>query len=63
MNLLKPLLSTPARSRVFTCLSMLFLGVLALRPAVPTRAAGSGTWTLTGSMHVAREGATARSVS
>lgn len=59
MNLLKPQQSTGVRLRVFTALLVLFLGALTVLPAVPTLAAGSGTWQLTGSMHVAREGATA----
>ena len=59
MNLLKPLLSTGARSRVFTSLIVLILGAFIGLSAVPSLAAGSGTWTLTGSMHVAREDATA----
>src|SRR5258708_25788940 len=38
---------------------LLVLGVLTVLPAVPTLAAGSGTWTLTGSLHVARADSTA----
>ena len=38
---------------------LLVLGVLSMLPAVPTLAAGSGTWTLTGSLHVARADSTA----
>ncbi len=59
MNLLKPLLSTCVRSRVFTGLLVLVLGAFTGLSAVPAQAASSGTWTLTGSMHVAREDATA----
>src|SRR5260221_8400143 len=33
---------------------LLVLGALTMLPAVPTLAAGSGTWTLTGSLHTAR---------
>src|SRR5579862_3554702 len=47
---LTPLLAIPL---------LLILGVLTVLPAVPILAAGSGTWTLTGSMHVAREDAMA----
>ena len=56
MNLLKPLLSTGVRSRVCSGLIVLVLGALALLLAVPALAAGSGKWTLTGSMHTARSG-------
>jgi N-acetylneuraminic acid mutarotase len=56
MNPVKTLLSTLVRSRLFIVLA---LGALTVLPAVPTLAAGSGTWTVTGSMHVAREDATA----
>jgi N-acetylneuraminic acid mutarotase len=56
MNPIKTLLSTCVRSRLFI---VLVLGALTVLPAVPTLAAGSGTWTLTGSMHVAREDSTA----
>jgi hypothetical protein len=59
MNLLKPLLSTCVRSRVFSGLIVLVLGTLTGLSAVPTLAAGSGTWQLAASMHVAREDATA----
>ncbi len=59
MNPIKTLLSTCVRSRVFIGLIVLVLGALTVLPAVPTLAAGSGTWTLTGSMHVAREDAMA----
>jgi len=59
MTSLKPLQSTYVRSRLFTGLLVLILGALTVLPAVPTLAAGSGTWTLTGSMHVARADATA----
>jgi len=59
MNPLKPLLSTCVRSRLFTGLIVLVLGALTVLPAVPTLAAGSGTWTLTGSLHVARADSTA----
>src|SRR5260370_20799834 len=38
---------------------LLVLGALTMLPAVPTLAAGSGTWTLTGSLHVARADSTA----
>src|SRR5258708_32567672 len=38
---------------------LLVLGALTVLPAVPTLAAGSGTWTLTGSLHVARADSTA----
>jgi WD40 repeat protein len=54
-----PLLSTRARARVRAALLVLVLAALTLLPAVPTLAAGSGTWTLTGSMNIAREDATA----
>ncbi len=33
--------------------------IIPVLPAVPTLAAGSGTWTLTGSLHVARADSTA----
>ncbi len=56
MNPVKTLLSTCVRSRVFIVLA---LGALTMLPAVPTLAAGSGTWTLTGSLHVARADSTA----
>jgi len=56
MNPIKPLLSTRVRSRLFIVLA---LGALTVLPAVPTLAAGSGTWTLTGSLHVARADSTA----
>jgi WD40 repeat protein len=59
MNLLKPSPSACVRSRAFTCLVVLVLGALTGLFAVPTLAAGSGTWQLTGSLHVAREDATA----
>lgn len=59
MNPLKPLPSTCVRSRLFTWLIVLVLGALTVLPAVPTLAAGSGTWTLTGSLHVARDQHTA----
>jgi hypothetical protein len=59
MNPLKTLLSTCVRSRLFTGLIVLVLGALTVLPAVPTLAAGSGTWTLTGSLHVARADSTA----
>jgi hypothetical protein len=60
MKSLKPLLSTGVRSRVFSGLIVLVLGALTmLLPAVPTLAAGSGTWRLTGSLHVARADSTA----
>ena len=59
MNPLKTLLSTFVRSRLFTGLIVLVLGALTMLPAVPTLAAGSGTWTLTGSLHVARADFTA----
>src|SRR5260370_33036495 len=38
---------------------LLVLGALTMLPAVPTLAAGSGTWMLTGSLHVARADSTA----
>src|SRR5260221_6956894 len=38
---------------------LLVLGVLTMLPAVPTLAAGSGTWMLTGSLHVGRADSTA----
>src|SRR5260370_1128694 len=38
---------------------LLVLGALTMLPAVPTLAAGSGTWMLTGSLHVARAASTA----
>src|SRR5260221_10952580 len=38
---------------------LLVLGALTMLPAVPTLAAGSGTWTLTGSLHIARADSTA----
>jgi WD40 repeat protein len=38
---------------------LLVLGALSMLPAVPTLAAGSSTWTLTGSLHVARADSTA----
>jgi hypothetical protein len=44
---------------LFTGLIVLVLGVLTMLPAVPTLAVGSGTWTLTGSLHVARADSTA----
>ena len=56
MNPVKTLLSTLVRSRLFIVLA---LGALTVLPAVPTLAAGSGTWTLTGSLHVARADSTA----
>ena len=56
MNPVKTLLSTCVRSRLFIVLA---LGALIMLPAVPTLAAGSGTWTLTGSLHVARADSTA----
>jgi hypothetical protein len=56
MNPLKTLLSTCVRSRLFI---VLVLGALTVLPAVPTLAAGSGTWMLTGSLHVARADSTA----
>ena len=59
MKLLKPLKSPCVRSRLFTGLLVLVLGALTMLSAVPTLAAGSGSWTLTGSMHVAREDAMA----
>jgi N-acetylneuraminic acid mutarotase len=59
MTPLTPLLSTRAGARVFTGLLVLVLGALTMLPAVPTLAAGSGTWMLTGSMHVARADSTA----
>jgi hypothetical protein len=59
MNPLKPLLSTCVRSQLFIGLIVLVLGALTVLPAVPTLAVGSGTWTVTGSLHVAREDATA----
>ena len=59
MNLLSPLLSTGMRSRLFTGLIVLVLGTLTGLSALPALAAGSGTWTLTGSMHYAREDFTA----
>jgi N-acetylneuraminic acid mutarotase len=59
MNPVKPLLSTCVRSQLYIGLLVLVLGVLTVLSAVPTLAAGSGTWTLTGSMHVAREDSTA----
>src|SRR5215469_10242269 len=59
MNPLKTVLSTCVRWCVFTGLIVLVLGALTGLSAVPTLAAGSGTWTTTGSMHVAREDATA----
>jgi N-acetylneuraminic acid mutarotase len=59
MNPLKTLLSTCVRSCVFTGLLVLVLGVLIMLPAVPILAAGSGTWTLTGSLRVARADSTA----
>ena len=59
MNLLKLLLSKGVRSRVFSGLIVLVLGAFTLLPSLPAQAASSGTWRLTGSMHVAREDATA----
>ena len=59
MNLLKLLLSKGVRSRVFSGLIVLVLGAFTLLPSVPAQAASSGTWRLTGSLHVAREDATA----
>jgi N-acetylneuraminic acid mutarotase len=59
MNPLKPLLSTFVRSCLFTGLIVLVLGALTMLPAVPVLAAGSGTWALTGSLHVARADFTA----
>jgi N-acetylneuraminic acid mutarotase len=59
MNPVKTLLSTRVRSHLYIGLLVLALGALTVLPAVTTLAAGSGTWTLTGSMHVAREDATA----
>ena len=59
MNPLKPLLSTCVHSSLFTGLIVLVLGALTVLPAVPTLAAGSGTWALTGSLHVARADSTA----
>ncbi len=59
MTPLTLLQSTRAGVRVFTGLLLLVLGTLTVLPAVPTLAASSGTWTLTGSMHVAREDAMA----
>ena len=56
MNPLKTLLSTCVRSRLFI---VLVLGVLTVLPAVPTLAAGSGTWTLTGSLPAGRVNSTA----
>jgi N-acetylneuraminic acid mutarotase len=54
MKSLKLLLATVMRPRLFTGLLVFFLGVLTVFPAAPVLAAGSGTWTLTGSLHVAR---------
>src|SRR5713226_3099259 len=54
MKSLKSLVATYVRSRWFTGLLALVLGTLTLLPATPALAAGSGTWTLTGSLHVAR---------
>ena len=54
MNPLKRLLSIFVRSRLFTGLIVLVLGALTMLPAVPTLAAGSGSWTSTGSLHTAR---------
>ena len=59
MTPLTPLRSTRAGACVVTALLLLVLGALTGLSAVPTLAAGSGTWTFTGSMHVAREDATA----
>src|SRR5437016_1029530 len=59
MNPLKTLLSIFVRSRLFTGLIVFVLGVLTMLLAVPTLAAGSGTWTLTGSLHIARADFTA----
>ncbi len=59
MNPLKTLLSTFVRSHLFTGLIVLVLGALTMLSAVPTLAAGSGTWTLTSSMHAARDQHTA----
>jgi N-acetylneuraminic acid mutarotase len=59
MNTLKPLQSTFVRSRLFTWLIVLVLGALTILPAVPALASGSGTWALTGSLHVARADFTA----
>jgi streptogramin lyase len=56
MKSLKPLLSTYVRSRVLTGLLVLFLGSLNMLPAIPTLAAGSGTWTLKGERHMNRSG-------
>jgi hypothetical protein len=44
---------------VFTGLLVLILGALTLLLAVPALAAGSGSWTLTGSMHTPHNAASA----
>jgi N-acetylneuraminic acid mutarotase len=46
----KPLLVTDVGSRLLTRLLGLVLGALMMLPAMPALAAGSGTWTFTGSM-------------
>ena len=55
MTRLTLLQSTRAGVRVLTGLLLLVLGSLIVLPAVPTLAASSGTWTLTGSLHAARD--------
>ena len=52
-------LLAPRSVDVCRVLIVLVLGALTMRPAAPTLAAGSGTWTLTGSLHVARADSTA----
>ena len=59
MNFLKLLQSSNVRSRVLTGLLVLILGALTVLPAIPALAAGSGTWTLTGSMHTPHNAASA----